>query len=427
MSGQEKPEGAAASREPIVSARLVRQAPLLLGLFATFFVFAAQYAAVARIFLPNQIEQLDPVNKVTSLALVATMTSIGILIITPLVGAVSDRTRTRWGRRAPFILGGAVIGCALVALIPHATTVLGVLVLWVTAAIFLNTMDAPLTTIIADRFPPEGRGTASGFMGAGLTSGLTAGTIVAAALASNLKVGYAAFAATLLVVTVIFLLVNREPSALEAPRQPFDLRRFLAGFWVDPRRHPDFAWAFAGRFVMFLGYTSVVGYTLYTLRDYLGLDVDRSNREVAVIFTIELFTGIAAGLICGRLSDVWKRRKPFVFFSSVAMAVAFAVPILMPSLTGMYIFAVILGAGYGAYYAVDMALMTDVLPKTEFEENGKNLGILSVAITLPQIFGTAAAAAILTASDSDYRALFGFGAILVLASSFLVFPIRSTD
>ncbi|WP_206517739.1 MFS transporter [Sphingobium algorifonticola] len=390
-----------------------------------FFVFAAKYAAIARVFLPNQVALLNPADKVANLALITSVTAVAIAIVTPLSGALSDRTRSRFGKRTPYILGGATIGCALVVMMPQASSLAMLLVLWATGAFFLNGMKAPLTTIIADRFPITNRGLASGCMGAGLTSGLTAGTIAAAILVGNLALGYTAFTAVLLGATILFVSLNREPSSIGEPLDPFSWRRFLSDFWVSPRRHPDFAWAFFGRFFMFMGYTGVVGYTLYTLRDYIHMDAAESNRQVAIIFTIELVTAIIAGLGSGWLSDRLQRRKPFVFLASFAIGLSFMVPVVMPSLTGMYVYAVILGIGYGAFTAVDMALMTQVLPKTAYESSGKNLGILSIAVTLPQIFGLSMAAAILIGSGNDYRILFGSGAFLVILSSFMVLPIRS--
>lgn len=286
-------------------------------------------------------------------------------------------------------------------------------------------MDAPMNTLVADRFDQRSRGTASGFVGAGMTAGLTAGTILAAFLVDRPAFGHALLAGSLVVVTLLFVVVNPEPSSAAMRVEPFDVRAFLRGFWVSPREHPDFAWAFCGRFLMFMGYTAVVGFTLFTLRDFIGLSDAESNKQIAVIFTIQLVASVVSGLLCGYLSDRIGRRKPFVFFASLAIAAAFAVPIAAPTVTAMYLYGAILGVGYGAYTAVDMALITDVLPKTAYESSGKNLGLLTIAATLPQVLGFGSAATLVLSFGQDYRVLFIYGAVLVAASSFMVFPIRS--
>ena len=60
-------------------------------------------------------------------------------------------------------------------------------------------------------------------------------------------------------------------------------------------------------------------------------------------------------------------------------------PWIMPSVTGMYLYAGIAGFGYGVYSAIDQALNVDVLPNKE--EAGKGLGILNLATTLGQAVG----------------------------------------
>ncbi|MFY1717565.1 transporter [Bifidobacterium breve] len=66
-------------------------------------------------------------------------------------------------------------------------------------------------------------------------------------------------------------------------------------------------------------------------------------------------------------------------------AIGTAMPWIMPSVTGMYLYAGIAGFGYGVYSAIDQALNVDVLPNKE--EAGKGLGILNLATTLGQAVG----------------------------------------
>src|SRR3546814_7020521 len=79
---------------------------LLVSMTAVFFVLLALYAAVLAGLLPNQIQALDPANKASGLAVVFAITSIFSTLTTPIAGALSDRTRTRWGRRTPWIVTG---------------------------------------------------------------------------------------------------------------------------------------------------------------------------------------------------------------------------------------------------------------------------------------------------------------------------------
>src|SRR3546814_20885720 len=128
-------------------------------------------------------------------------------------------------------------------------------------------MQAALTTVVADRFAPSERGTASGFVGAGMTSGLTVGTIVAGLLAGTITFAYWLFAGAIIVVCLAFVAINREPKVEATLPPPFRASEFLTSFWVRPRQHPDFAWAFFGRFTIYMGHRGVTPYMLYNLKE----------------------------------------------------------------------------------------------------------------------------------------------------------------
>jgi MFS family permease len=131
--------------------------------------------------------------------------------------------------------------------------------------------------------------------------------------------------------------------------------------------------------------------------------------------------------LSGWLSDRLGRRKPLVFVSGLLMAAAVAAPLLFPTIGGMYVYAVLIGLGYGAFMSVDLALMTQVLPVRESNEDavGKDLGLLSTAINIPQILSPVFAAWLLTVTGNNYPLLFVVSAGFVAVGAFFVLPIRS--
>jgi MFS family permease len=88
---------------------------------------------------------------------------------------------------------------------------------------------------------------------------------------------------------------------------------------------------------------------------------------------------------------------------------------------------VLIGIGYGAFMSVDLALMTQVLPKRSGADDatGKDLGILATAINVPQILSPVLAATLLGATGNNYELLFIAAGVFVFVGSFLVLPIRS--
>jgi MFS family permease len=400
---------------------------LLLGtLTAAFFVLLALYCGVLSVLLPNQIQAIDPANKARDLAIVFAITSVFSTLTTPISGALSDRTRTRWGRRTPWIAVGSVVGalCLYAASLMHGLW--SITFFWVAAAIALNSMQAALTTIVADRFPERERGTASGFVGAGMTAGGTVGIVMAGYMAATLTLAYLAFAVAIAAVCILFVVANPEPSAAHGPTAPpLKAGEFLKSFWISPRQHPDFSWAFAGRFAIYMGYQGIVTYLLYILQDYIGLTLSDANRAIATLSTVTFIALVISGLGSGLLSDAIARRKPLVFASSIIMGVALTIPLFAGSVPGMLWYAALMGVGYGAFMSVDMALMTQVLPKADGQSTGKDLGILTSAVNVPQILSPVWCAWLLSLSGNDYQVLFISAMVFVFAGSFFVLPIKS--
>lgn len=403
---------------------------LLWTLSGNFLFLLALYNAVISVFLPNTVQNITDAgggggDKVIALASIMTISSFLTIFAQPLAGAFSDRMRSRFGLRTPFILAGSFIGGAAICLIAPQTSMVGLGVFWVIASITLNIMNGPLATVLADRVEPTRRGVASGFIGAAQTGGGTLGIIFGGWIANrNLPLGYVIFGVGIFVVCLVFCLLNREPDTRQMQVEPFSWKTFFKQFWVSPRKHPDFGWAFGGRFLMYLGYQGIVAYQLYILRDYIGQTNEQSNVTVGLIATIQLVTLILSSVVSGWLSDKFQARKPFVFFSSVIMAAAYLVPLFWRTEQGMLVMAAVMGLGYGAYMSIDMALMTQVLPKGGADA-GKDMGVLTIATNLPQMLTQPLVALLLSLFGGNYVVLFVWAIILVGTSSFLVLPIKS--
>lgn len=398
---------------------------LQLSLMVNFFLLMALYSGVLGVLLPNQIAELSPDSKENNLALLFAITSIFSTLATPIAGALSDRTHTRWGRRSPWIAVGSLVGSACLFGVSWMTGFWSLVVLWVMAAIAYNSMQPAMTTLVADRFAPETRGGVSGIVGAGMTAGLTAGTVVAGYLASERVLAYGLFAGAIAASCIAFVAINREPPSDALPRRTMHWGAFFKSFWISPREHPDFAWAFASRFTIYMGYQAVAAYLLYILRDYIGLADGASNVAIANMALITLVCLVVSSLASGWLSDRLQRRKPFVIGGSLIMGAAMAAPLIAPSMAGMWVYAGVIGIGYGMFMSIDMALMTQVLPQAALGDEGKDLGVLTTAVNIPQIISPVMAAVLLTVFSGDYRAIFITALFFVFASALCVLPIRS--
>jgi MFS family permease len=386
------------------------------------FVLFATYAGLLSVLLPNHVAQLDEANKIANFGLVTTISLVFTIVAQPVIGAISDRTRTRWGRRTPWMVLGAGVGALFLLALPVFASIIWITICWVIIQVALNVLQNPLTAITPDRIVEARRGIASSVAGLGFMVGGVAGVMLAGALASNFGLGYGVFGIIVAVVTLAFVLINPDKSSAKLVLPPFSWAAFFKAFWVNPRKHPDFGWAFLARFFFILGYFTAFSYMLYTLTDYIGLDIDAANATVGILSLAGLVPTVVGIAVTGWLSDKLKRRKVFVYLASVFLAIGLSMPLFFPSVEGMIAMSVINGFGFGIYMSADTALMTLVLPDGG-KDAGKDLGILNIATNIPQAMSPATAGIII--GVAGFPALFVFAIIAVIIAAFVIKPIKA--
>ena len=399
---------------------LPKQRPLLWTMFFANFGMATLWGAIGSIFLAVQLQTLNPENKIGSLSLAIGLGAIGAMIASPIAGTLSDRTRTRIGGRAPWMIAGLTVTIAAATFMAFATSTVALIAGFVVVQVGTSFVASPLIAHIPDRVPTARRGIFSSINGLGTLVGAIAGQTVGAAFAGSIPTGYIVVAVLFGIAISVFLIVNARQSNLGVPREQYTFVDLLHTFWVNPVKYPDFFWAFTGRLLIITGYYLVSSFVLYILQDYIGLG-EAAVSQVPVVGAFVLVGIIVSTIVAGPLSDKVGRRKVFIFIASAVLAVSILIPFVFPTLTGMYLFALLSGVGFGAYQAVDYALVTQVLPSQQ--NAGRDLGIINITATLPQTFGAAAAGLIII--FGGYVALFPIAAGIAVLGALAIIPVRS--
>lgn len=386
-----------------------------IGLWAGFF-------GPIQVLLAQQAEAIDPANKEQILALVTGLGALTSVICNPVAGAFSDRTTLRAGRRLPWIVGGALGGALALAFLSAADSVWWMVVGWCGVQASLNAMLAAVTAMVPDQVPVDRRGRVGGIVAVAQTIGVVGGTGIAAATGS-ITVGYLSTAAVLLLLVAPFCFNANDAALPPTYREPFDLGRFVRAFWVSPREHPDFAWAWLTRFLVNLGNALGLLYLLYFLQDVLGFTSDEAENRVFVLTATYAGTLVLTTVVFGAWSDRLGRRKVFVIWSGLVAACASLMLGAGQSWPMSVAAAVVMGCSYGIYTSVDFALITEVLPGAG--DRAKDLGVINIANALPQVVAPVIAGVLLAVVEATGGAVdtdgegFSTGYLVVYAVAFL--------
>ncbi|MFJ5699747.1 MFS transporter [Arthrobacter sp. NPDC093139] len=390
-----------------------------LGINAAFF-------GPIQVLLGQQAEHFDPGQKEAILALVTGAGAAVSLVANPLFGAFSDRTTSRFGRRVPWVLAGAILGAAALIGLAGAPNVAVMTVLWCLVQAGCNGAYAAITAAVPDRVPVPQRATVGGLAAMGQTVGILLGAVIAAVVSGNFALGYVVCAAALLAGVVMYLFKSDDAPLPAAARPALNWAAFLLSF-IRPLRHSDFAWAWITRLLVNIGNHMVTLYLLFFLADAVHLK-ETTGLEPAV--GVLVLTGLYAvfviitSVIGGRLSDRMGKRKPLVIASSAIIAAASLILAFAPTWIGGIVGASVLGIGFGAYLAVDFALITQVLPSAG--DRGKDLGVINIANSLPQVIAPVLAWPFV-AFWGGYVALYVAAAVIGLLGAVFVVKIKGVD
>jgi MFS family permease len=315
-------------------------------------------------------------------------------------------------------LVGGTLGVITVALAPNVTVVL---VGWCIAQLLFNALLAALTAVLPDQVPPAQRGLVAGALGICVPVASVGGTFLVQLFTGNRLAMFLAPCAIGGFFILLFAARLDDRRLARADRPAWSLRELASTFYVNPRRNPDFAWAFASRFLFVLAYAFLATYQAYYLLDRIGSAEADVPRQIFLGTLAQSVVVVAASLVGGRLSDRTGRRKPFVLAAAVVYGLAMFVIAVASSFDGFLVGMAVGGLGFGVYVAVDLALAVDVLP--DKDNVAKDLGVFNIAGALPFSVGPAVAPAIL-AIGGGYGVLYAVAGVCAIMAAVAILPVR---
>ncbi len=418
-----------------------------LSLSALWLGVNAISAALLPIVLPIQIllfvtpGVVGNAQQAEFLGWLSALGAVVALVVPPLVGALSDRTTLRYGRRRPYIVIGVLISVAGAWALARADDLNTLTITFLILQLGFNVTVGSYQGLLPDLTPEGQRGAASGYLGLmtilgnvgslALAGALLAGVTLAdvttpsgrAEIITGASIFYGATALVMALTTIITLVWTPETplSVVEAAAlrpQPRGANRMERGLqslrtlWLEPWKSHNFTWVFLTRAFVMLGLTLFLTFIEYYFANVVH--VTNFVSATAVVAGLALVGAILSALTLGILSDHMNRAL-LVGISTALMALPALAFVVAPGRIPLWPLGIVFGLGYGAYTSVDWALAVDALPVQA--NAGKDLGIWSAASTLPAILAPALGGAVIALVDAvDHETALGYQAIFALAA-----------
>lgn len=367
------------------------------------------------IILPAVLLEFVPeTRKNTYLGLMTFVGLIIAMIIQPIAGSLSDRMKSRWGRRRPLITLGTALDFIFLAVLGWAGGLVWLVIGYIGLQFTSNIAHGPAQGLIPDRVPPEQHGVASGVKNLFDMAGL----VVASLLMGNLLdpeepealVPLAVVAGVLLVGALVTLLGTREapggsegdfPEADTPPRARLKL----------PARNSPYAWLIASRFLFMVGIYDIQVFAQYYIRDVIPTDNP-------IKLTGDLLASITLALIACALAGGWVGdrvgHKRVQYLASGIGALGCLLLLMARDPTSLMVYGGITGVGIGLFITSNWALLSKMAP---LDQAGVYLGLTNLATAGSGAVGRLMGPVIdwlnnaTPGSFNGYTAMFIFGAV----------------
>jgi MFS family permease len=397
----------------------------VLGQFGVFVAFITPIA----ISLSIRLSELAPDNE-EYLGYITGAGALFVMISGPLFGVWSDRTRTRLGRRRPFMIVGTLVGVVSLIVMALAPNVFILGLGWVLAQAGWGQVYGNLQISMADQLPEEQRGKVAGLAGFATQIAPVFGVVIAGAFATNSLLLFLVPGAVGVIVVLLFVLFTTEKDTRGAVfDEKLSVGSLLSKYVYNPRQYPDFSWAWLGRFLFYFGLTLNTTFTAFFFASRLGVSVTEVAPIIATLGLFGIFATTAGALGGGFLSDKLRRRRTFVLAGSLLFAAGALIMAFAGDIPMLYAGSLTTSLGIGMFAAVDQALILDVLPEKETNA-GRFMAIIGFAVSIPQAVAPFVAPVFLgvavgASGDKNYTLLYVVAAAITVLGGLVVMRVRS--
>ena len=408
-----------ASRQAVSPLMLVRLNIYWLGL-------SLLWGGFAIVYLPDRVEALvGPDIKGTMLGVITAVGVTSAILVQPLAGGISDRAWSRWGRRRPMLLAGALVTAVFVLLMSLTATYLALLALILCQQVAENFSRAAIKGVLPDLVGTTQMARASSINGILNIGGTVIGATIAGMMLDAGNPGGFVFVGALTLAfsgVLAFVLIPTGPTSSPKP-QP-SLRSEFAEVITYLRARPAFVRVVLSRLVFFGAVLAADNTLLFNLRDRLA--VDNPGQWSSILLGLLLLATIAAAWPAGMIGDRFGR-KAVVYAACGCGCIGSIGAAFVVNLGGLTFGVVLLGFALGAFTAGDWALLIDKIPNPD--SAGLYLGLANFAGAGGDAVGTLWAGVALDVGNqlgdqAGFTIVYLFMAVLMVLAGLILRPLQ---
>ncbi len=344
------------------------------------------------------------------------------MFVQPVVGERSDRTRTRFGKRKPWMLAGAPLAAIFFITVPLMRSPAGVMIAILLTNLSMALFRAPTIALLGDLFPPHQRSTANGIINLMGGLGAIAAFLVGGALYKLGRISPFVFGSLVMLgaVSLVVLLVREPEARPEAP--PAEEVKQANGSFLANLRDVLQASDRSGLLILlailcwFLGYNAVETWISSFGKFDLGIDVGRMAMLTSGLALMFVVFAVPSGLLATRFG-----RKPVILTGIVGMTALFLFGLLIRNQTMLITMLVPLGICWALINVNSLPMVYDIGDERRI---GAFTGLYYLASNIAAVGGPQVVGILIDLTGGNYRIMFVFSAFFMLLAGLLMARVK---
>ena len=417
---------------------------LSFGFFGVQIAYALQSANISRIF---RTLGADP----HSLSFFWILPPLMGILVQPIVGTLSDKTWTRFGRRIPYLFIGAALAVAVMCLLPNAgslgMTVSAALIFGLFALMLLDTSInmamQPFKMLVGDMVNEEQKakaysiqsflcnaGSVVGFLFPFVFTAIGLSNVAPEGVVPDSVIWSFYIGALILILCVIYttMKVKEWPPKEYQEYNPVSEEKEDSANWITLLKNaPSTFWkvglvqffCWAGMLYMWTYVTDAVSEVVWGTTDSASAAYQEAGNWTGVLYAIQAMGSVAWAAMLPRFSNT----KLAYSLSLILGGIGF---LLIPYMADKYLQIIpflLIGCGWAAMLAMPFTFVTNALQG--YGHMGAYLGLFNGTICLPQIVAALCGGTIFSLIGGHQSGMMTVAGISFLIGSACVFVIKS--